>query len=172
MSRRARGKDAEFRDELVRLLPRLRRFALSLTGDLDKADDLVQAACVRALSRRHQWRDGSRLDSWMFKIIHRLMIDTSRAMRVRAPHFRLEEERFVAKTGNIMRKVEAKWSLGKVAAAMRKMTVDERLILSLVCIDGMSYRHAAETLQIPVGTVMSRLARARKKLHRLVAASH
>jgi RNA polymerase sigma-70 factor (ECF subfamily) len=68
-----------------------------------------------------------------------------------------------------MKKLEAKLQLEKVAGAMRKLPDNDRVILSLVCVDGMSYKDAAETLQIPVGTVMSRLARARKKLHTLLS---
>ncbi len=158
----------DFRDQLVSLLPRMRRFALSLTSDMDKADDLVQTACERALSRKHQWQPGSRLDSWMFKIIHRLMIDKTRSMRERKPHIAFEEDRFIATAINGMKKLEARQRLQKVATAMQKLKDRDRLIISLVCVDGMSYKHAAETLQVPVGTVMSRLARARIKLHQLV----
>ncbi len=154
----------------MELLPRLRRFALSLTGNLDDADDLVQAACERALSRRHQWRPGSRLDSWMFKIIHTMMIDEARSMRKRQPHYSFEEERFNKGLSDGVKKIEARLQLEKVAHAMRELPDNDRMILSLVCVDGQSYRDAAEVLQLPVGTVMSRLARARKKLHVLLAA--
>ena len=67
------------REELVALLPRLRRFAYSLSGSLDEADDLVQAACERALTRLHQYRPGTRLDSWMFRIIQTIWIDRRRS---------------------------------------------------------------------------------------------
>ena len=164
-------REREFKEELVALLPRMRRFALSLTSNMDAADDLVQAACLKALSRRRQWRRGSRLDSWMFTIIHHLMIDGTRSMRVRKPHIPLEEERLPFGTVNVMKKLEAKFKLRQVAAAMQRLTAGDRLVISLVCIDGMSYRAAAETMQVPVGTVMSRLARARKKLHRLLVAT-
>lgn len=160
--------DRELRDQLVTLLPRLRRFALSLTSNMEEADDLVQAACERALARQHQWQPGTRLDSWMFKITHRLMIDETRSMRKRKPHLVLEEERFIATAINGMKKLEAKFKLQQVIAAMRQLADSDRLVISLVCIDGMSYRDAAETMQVPVGTVMSRLARARKRLHKLV----
>lgn len=168
MSDQASPDNPDFPDQLVSLLPRMRRFALSLTSNMDKADDLVQAACERALSRKHQWQPGTRLDSWMFKIIHRLMIDNAKSMRERKPHIALEEERFIATAINGMKKLEAKLRLQQVATAMQKLKDSDRLVISLVCIDGMSYKHAAETLQVPVGTVMSRLARARKKLHQLV----
>ena len=170
MTWRAPDQDQPFRDQLVELLPRMRRFALSLTGDMTEADDLVQAACERALARRHQWRSGSRLDSWIFSIIHHLLIDEHRSMRKQRQHLPLTEERLPSTTANNMRKLEARWRLGQVKAAMQQLSDRERVIISLVCIDGMSYQDAASTLQIPLGTVMSRLARARKRLHQLVTA--
>jgi RNA polymerase sigma-70 factor (ECF subfamily) len=168
MSRVDPEDDNVFREQLVALLPRLRRFALSLTSDINEADDLVQAACERALSRRHQFKDGSRVDSWMFSIIHHLLIDETRAMRRKKSHVPFEEGRFLATAINGMKKLEAKLQLQTVYAAMQKLTDNDRLVISLVCIDGMSYKDAAQTMQVPVGTVMSRLARARKKLHGLV----
>ncbi len=164
-----RKDDRQFREGLVELLPRLRRFALSLTGNMDEADELVQAACERALSRQHQWRTGTRLDSWMFKIMHRMLIDDRKSMRRRKLHILFEEERFTGILRDGMKKLEARLELKKVAGAMRQLSDNDRVILSLVCVDGMSYRDAAETLQIPPGTVMSRLARARRKLHGLLA---
>ncbi len=166
--RSAVEEDNAFREELVALLPRLRRFALSLTGDMAEADDLVQAACEKALSGRNQFRAGSRLDRWMFAVIHHLLIDKTRSMRKKKPHVSFDEGRIIGTAINGMRKLEAKLQLQGVLAAMRKLGDTDRQVLALVCIDGMSYKDAAETMQVPVGTVMSRLARARKKLHILV----
>ena len=168
MNRSAGEEDSAFREELVALLPRLRRFALSLTGDMAEADDLVQAACEKALSRRKQFRPGSTLDRWMFAIIHHLLIDETRSMRKKKPHVPFDEGRIIATAINGMKKLEAKLQLQGVLAAIRRLGDIDRQVLALVCIDGMSYKEAAETMQIPVGTVMSRLARARKKLHALV----
>ncbi len=161
--------DQDFRRQLVGLLPRLRRFALSLTSDPVQADDLVQAACERALARQHQWRPGSRLDSWMFKIIRNLLIDDFRSPRRRLVHIPWQEDRFTANTGNGSRRMEARFKLERVAQAMQQLAESDRVLISLVCIEGMSYRNVAETLEVPMGTVMSRLARARKKLHQLAA---
>jgi len=157
-----------FRQQLVAMLPRLRRFALSLTGDRAEADDLVQATCERALSRYHQWRPDSRLDRWLFAILHHLFIDERRAVRNTKPHVPLEEGRIPARTKNSTKMLEARLELDEVARAMRQMSDTERMVLSLVCVEGMSYRDAAGIMGVPVGTVMSRLARARKKLHRLI----
>jgi len=157
-----------FREQLVTLLPRMRRFALSLTSDMNEADDLVQAACEHALSRRQQFKAGNRMDRWMFSIIHHLLIDETRAMRRKKPHVPFEEGRFLATAMNSMKRIEAKFQLQEVFSAMQRLGDNDRLVLSLVCIDGMSYRDAAQTMQVPIGTVMSRLARARRKLHGLV----
>jgi RNA polymerase sigma-70 factor (ECF subfamily) len=168
MSERPQDEELEFRNQLVALLPRLRRFALSLTGDITDADDLVQNACEHALTRRHQWQPDKRLDSWMFAIIHHLLIDETRTMRRKKVHVPFEEGRFLTTAISSIKKLEAKLRLKQVAEAMQRLTDKDRLVISLICIDGMSYSDAAETMQIPVGTVMSRLARARKKLHELV----
>jgi len=161
-------KSGDFRDQMVAILPRLRRFAYSLTASVERADDLVQAACERALRREHQWRPGTRLDSWMFRIIYTLWIDEARAMRNRKAHLPLEEVGLPASADGKARKIEARLMLGKVVQAMEKLSPKDRLILSLVCVDGMSYKDAAETLKVPLGTVMSRLARARQRLYAMV----
>src|SRR6476661_10440393 len=73
----------EFRTRMVEFLPRLRRFAIALTGDLDQGDDLVQETCLRALSRVDQWQPGTRLDSWMYRIAQNIWLDRTRAKKVR-----------------------------------------------------------------------------------------
>ena len=157
-----------FRDQIIALLPRLRRFAFSLTSNLDDADDLVQAACERALSKEYQWRPGTRLDSWLLKITHNLWIDGKRSVRQSKIHIPIEEgikgqEEMRQESG-----IEAKIMFQQVMEAMEKLPENDRVILSLICVDGMSYKEASATLDIPVGTIMSRLARARKKLHALM----
>jgi RNA polymerase sigma-70 factor (ECF subfamily) len=159
-----------FRQQLIDLLPRLRRFAYTLTSNQFDADDLVQAACERALSRRKQFTVGTRLDSWMFRIIHTLRIDATRSARFRNPHLSFNEK-YDGKgvtAHDDSKMVEAKILLDNVHRAMGQLPENDRTILALVCVDGMSYKEAAETLDIPVGTVMSRLARARIKLTKLV----
>jgi len=158
----------EYRDQIVALLPRLRRFALSLTSNQEDADDLVQAACERALTREPQWQPGTRLDSWLFRIIYTLRIDKSRSMRESKVHVPFEEAAVRQEAGEKEGKLEAKLMLQHVLKAMRQLPENDRLILALVCVDGMSYKHASATLEVPIGTVMSRLARARKKLYVLV----
>ena len=158
----------DFRHQIVALLPRLRRFAFALTGNQANADDLVQTACEKALRREHQWRPGTRLDSWMFRIIRNLRIDEARSLRERRPHLPLAESVVSSREKNGEIRMEARLTLDYVAGAMKRLTENDRLVLSLVCVDGRSYQEAADTLAIPVGTVMSRLARARCKLHKIV----
>lgn len=158
-----------FRQQMVALLPRLRRFAYSLTANQSDADDLVQAACERALDRQGQFRIGTRMDSWMFRIIHTMRIDSKRSKRSRTPHSSFNEEYDTPGTSkNDHQRMEARLMLSNVTQAMKRLSENDQLVLALVCVDGMSYREAAETLEVPVGTVMSRLARARIKLNTLL----
>jgi len=154
----------EFRTRLVQLMPRLRRFAVALTGDLDQADDLVQEACMRALSRVAQWQPGTRLDSWMYRIAQNIWLDRMRARKVRGEGVALEMAEAICVTDG-RDVVESRLSLAAVSAAMAELPEDQRVLVALVCIDGVSYKEAAEITGAPIGTVMSRLARARRELH-------
>jgi len=153
-----------FRTELVALLPRLRRFAIGLTTDTERADDLVQAACERALTKGSQWQAGTRLDSWMFKIVQNLWIDQLRGQSRIAPIEDEQLENFEGEDFNA--RIEAQITLEMVLKAMAKLPPPMRSILMLVCVEGVSYQDAATILEVPIGTVMSRLARARLAVHR------
>lgn len=154
----------DVRQELVALLPRLRRFAYSLTGSMDDANDLVQAACERALTRLDQFQPGTRLDSWMFRIVQTVWIDMTRyAGRRRKVNDEEALER-VPHDARIHESVEARADLAIVRRTVADMPEDQRAVLALVVMDGMSYQEAATTLQVPIGTIMSRLSRARRKL--------
>jgi RNA polymerase sigma-70 factor, ECF subfamily len=154
----------ELRSRMVELLPRLRRFAVALTGDLDQGDDLVQETCMRALSRVDQWQPGTRLDSWMYRIAQNLWLDRMRAKKVRGVQVDVEAaETLAGPNGRSV--VENRLTLDAVGAAMAYLPEEQRVLISLVCIDGLSYKEAAEVTQTPIGTVMSRLARARRELH-------
>jgi len=162
---RAAGEEASvsrFSDQLIAALPRLRRFARGLTGSTVEADDLVQAACERALARRHQFEEGTRFDSWMFRTVQTIWIDQIRARTVRKE----ESETGEARLGSdeAVRRVEARLALGEVRRAVDRLPPDQRAALLLVTVEGLSYREAAEVAQVPVGTIMSRLARARLAL--------
>ena len=151
-------------DQLVALLPRLRRFARNLTRDPHDADDLVQLSLERALTRIEQWRSDARLDSWMFKIIRNAWIDEVRSRGRRAKIFLDAEagekvgEDTVERDGNLM----------SVHSAMAKLPEEQRMAASLVLVEGLPYREAADVLGIPIGTLTSRLARAREALQSML----
>jgi RNA polymerase sigma-70 factor, ECF subfamily len=151
-----------FNDQLIALLPRLRRFARGLCGSVVEADDLVQAACERALSRSHQFQEGTRFDSWMFRIVQTIWIDQLRARKIRKE----ESEDAAVHLGSDapVKLVEARLQLDEVRAALQTIPAEQRAALLLVTVEGLSYREAAQIAQVPVGTIMSRLARARVAL--------
>jgi RNA polymerase sigma-70 factor (ECF subfamily) len=154
---------SRFAEDLVALLPRLRRFALSLTGSLVEADDLVQAACERALRARDQWTPGTRLDSWVFRIIRNLWIDAIRKRKTEGIVEAIDE--FAHVPGEDGRRVtEAALTLTDLNDAVSKLPDEQRAVLRLVCTEERSYQEAADMLGVPIGTVMSRLARGRRSL--------
>lgn len=153
---------ARFGDQMVALLPRLRRFARGLCGNVAEADDLVQAACERALLRAHQFEEGTRFDSWMFRIVQTIWIDQVRAREIRRRKDAAGEERLGS--DEPVRRVEARLALNEVRRAVATLSPDHRAALMLVTVDGLSYKEAAEVARVPIGTIMSRLARARLAL--------
>jgi RNA polymerase sigma-70 factor (ECF subfamily) len=154
----------EVRRQIVALLPRLRRFAFSLTRSRADADDLVQSACEKALSRLHQFEPGTRLDSWMFRIAHTVFIDRQRQQKVRSTMAIDETAEVMGFDARTHERTEAREALAIVRGEIERLPDEQRVLIAMVAIDGMSYQQAAETLEIPIGTVMSRLARARRKL--------
>ena len=153
---------ARFSDQLIAVLPRLRRFARGLTGATAEADDLVQAACERALARAHQFEEGTRFDSWMFRIVQTIWIDQLRAREVRKEDGDVAEERLGSDAP--VRRIEARLALAEIRRAVELLPPDQRTTLMLVTVEGLSYKEAAEVAGVPVGTIMSRLARARVAL--------
>lgn len=151
-----------FSDQLIAVLPRLRRFARGLAGSTVEADDLVQAACERALTRAHQFQAGTRFDSWMFRIVQTIWIDHLRARDIRREGG--EDEAMHIGTDEPERRVEARLALREVYEAMATLPAEQRVALLLVTVDGLSYKEAAEIAEVPVGTIMSRLARGRMAL--------
>ena len=157
-----------FSDQLIAVLPRLRRFAAGLTRSASEADDLVQAACERALAREHQFQEGTRFDSWMFRIVQTIWIDQLRARDIRKEDGDIAEERLG--TDEPVRRVEARLALAEVRRAVSLLPPDQRVTLMLVTVEGLSYKQAADVAGVPVGTIMSRLARARIALQQLLEA--
>lgn len=157
--RQKRSFHIDIRPQIVTLLPRLRAFARALTKSSEAADDLVQATCEKALRAMDGWTPGSRLDSWMFRIMHNHWIDVKRRQRPQTPIDGPEGLRLVSEDGE--RVADARLTLDAVAALIEALPEDQRTVLVLVCVEELSYRETAELLDIPMGTVMSRLARAR-----------
>ncbi len=151
-----------FSDQLIAVLPRLRRFARGLARSAVEADDLVQSACERALARAHQFQEGTRFDSWMFRIVQTIWIDQVRAREVRKESE--EDEGLRVGSDESVRRTEARIALREVRAALAELPAEQRTALLLVTVDGMSYKEAAEIAEVPIGTIMSRLARARLAL--------
>jgi RNA polymerase sigma-70 factor (ECF subfamily) len=153
------------REQLVGLLPRLRRFARTLTRNPHDADDLVQLALERALTRHDQWRPGTKLESWMFGIIKNAWIDEVRARgrynRLFAPE---EEGEHVG-----VATTEAQIQLISMQKALDHLPDEQRLAVSLVLIEGLSYQEAADVMEVPIGTLTSRLARGRTALENILA---
>ena len=160
----------DLHSEIVTLLPRLRRFCMAIARNGDAGDDLCQATIERALSRADQFVVGTRLDSWMYRIAQNIMIDSARRQRTRGVEIEVEDA-FGLAGDNGVQIVEGRSELARARAAMAALPDDQRTLLSLVVLDGMSYKEAAATLQIPIGTVMSRIARARRAIDARINAS-
>jgi RNA polymerase sigma-70 factor (ECF subfamily) len=157
----------EVNSGIAALVPRLRRFAYALTGNRDQGDDLVQTACVKALDRRHQFKPGTRLDSWMFRIVQTSFLDDVRLRRRQRPVSDPGAIDFLSDDGQGQRRAESRVDLVRVRREMAALPDEQRVVLILVAIEGFSYRETADTLGVPIGTVMSRLARARSRLSAL-----
>lgn len=156
------------RTELAALLPRLRRFARALAGHPADADDLVQNALEKALTRLDQYQAGTRLDAWMFRIMKNAWIDETRARASRAKTFAPEEAgEHVSQDGRAV--METRMEAQAVAGAMMALPEEQRLAVSLVLVEGLSYKEAAEVLDVPMGTLTSRLARGRAAIEAAVA---
>jgi RNA polymerase sigma-70 factor (ECF subfamily) len=152
--------DETVASEMVALLPRLRRFAYALTRSNDQADDLAQATLERAIRSGDKWQHGTRMDSWLFAIARNLNLNNLRARRVRGEdHAPVDLDDHVAIDGEGA--ADARLTYASVAAFVPRLPEEQRSILMLNCVEGLSYKEIAEALGLPIGTVTSRLARAR-----------
>ena len=155
----------EIRGQMLGLLPRLHRFCVALTGSVADGEDLAQDTIERALRNLHRWEPGTRLDSWMFRIAKNRFIDGRRSVK-REGLVTIPEDAEDSALGTVdgIRSAEARSELQKVNRALQALPVEQREAVVLVLIDGMSYRDAADLLEIPIGTLTSRIARARAAL--------
>jgi RNA polymerase sigma-70 factor (ECF subfamily) len=153
--------------EVEALIPRLRRYARALTGSRDAADDLTQDTLERAWGKRALWRPDTNLRAWLFTVMHNVHVNGLKsARRTEAGGGDAEEERLPAASSS----VETGIVLGELRAALAALPDDQRAVVLLVGLEQLSYAEAAEVLGIPAGTVMSRLARGRERLRRLLEA--
>ncbi|MDO5621492.1 MAG: RNA polymerase sigma factor [Paracoccus sp. (in: a-proteobacteria)] len=153
----------EFSEELIRLLPNLRRFALSLARRADVADDLVQTTVEKALANWASFDTETRMEPWLFRILRNAFIDLTRRDRTRGTGIEVSESPEILPHDS-RPAMEARLMLQSAQAAMLELPEEQREVLHLVCIEELSYADTAEALGIPKGTVMSRLSRARLAL--------
>lgn len=150
-----------FEQQVLELLPRMRRFAIGLAGSPSDGDDLCQMTIERALTRREQWQEGTRLDSWMYRIMRNIFIDEKRAGKRRSETFVDEDAGLSVGTEGAQ---EAQVELSMVDRAMQQLPEDQREAVLLVMVEGYAYKEAAEIIGCPVGTLNSRLVRGRDAL--------
>ena len=151
---------SEIGERIVGLLPRLRRFARSLSRNQHDADDLVQSAIERAWRHLDQLKPGANLASWMFGIMKNAWIDNLRSLKRRG-EVALPED---SGEHPVLNPGDAESSLRSVSEAMDKLPEEQRLAVALVLVEGLSYKEASLLLGIPMGTLTSRLARGRAAL--------
>jgi RNA polymerase sigma-70 factor (ECF subfamily) len=148
---------------LVDLSPRLRRYARALVGERTSADDLVQDTLERAWAKLHLYRRGTDLRAWLFTVMHNVHVNRIRATRTTDP---LEDD--MPELAQPQREPDA-LLVRDLDRAIARLPADQRAVLLLVTLEEMSYEEVARTLGIPIGTVMSRLSRAREKLRAMMA---
>ena len=158
---------AQFKTDLVQLPPRLRRFALTLTRNRDDGDDLVQTAVERAILRRSQWQPGTRLDSWLCTMMRNLWVSELRSRRVRVGGGQVD----ASETDELATPIAAPDHVygNQMLAMVMSLSDGLSSILLLVAVEGHSYQEAAQILDIPIGTVMSRMSRARQMMKEKLA---
>lgn len=150
--------------QILEHIPRLRRYARALLGDRYAADDLVQDTLERAWNKFHLWRPGSDLRAWLFAIMHNVFVNQVRSKRSEIEKT-MEELPVVAVRATQSDSLE----IADVECSLRALPDEQREVLLLVAIEEMTYDEVSRALAIPIGTVMSRLSRARERMRRLIA---
>ena len=146
-------------------IPRLRRYARALAGDSHRADDLVQDTLERALTKFHLWRHGSDLRAWMFSIMHNVFVNQLKARRELALDEATEAALESAPQSDPLQ-------VRDLDAALRRLPAEQREVLLLVGLEQLSYAEAGQVLDLPIGTVMSRLSRGRERLRVLMSGAN
>jgi len=148
---------------LVEQLPALRRYARALAGDAWAADDLVQDTLERACAKWQFWAAGTNLRAWLFTLMHNLYLNQRRSARLRPLAVNIDDVE-----GELLAPANAGDDPLDLARCLQRLPAEQRAVLLLVTLEDMSYEDAAKVLAIPVGTVMSRLSRARSRLRELM----
>lgn len=156
---------AELASVLPPMLPRLWAFALRISGDRHDAEDLVQRACVRALERAHQLQPDTSPLSWMFSIVQSVWINEVRARNVRSRSGMDWDDAFLEAVPDPNARTPEESAMdGQIISAVQRLPEAQRAVMLLVGVEGLSYSEAAKVLDVPIGTVMSRLSRARQAI--------
>lgn len=161
----SKGANDIVSDGLAGHLARLWRYGLVLSGSRDAAEDLVQATCLRALERSHQFEPGTRLDRWLFTILSSIWKNELRSQKIRQGAGFVEPEEALITDG--ARQAETNILLRQVLKEVQELPEVQRATVFLVYAEGLTYKEAADALDVPIGTIMSRLASARAKLGQL-----
>jgi RNA polymerase sigma-70 factor (ECF subfamily) len=148
-------------------LPRLWRYAILLSGNRDTAEDIVQATCVRAIERKHQFQAGTRLDRWLIAILRSVWLNHIRSQKVRQGQGLVDAEAVLVFDG--LKQTETNISAAEVLRRVLALPEAQREAVYLVYVEGYTYKEAAYAVGVPAGTIMSRLAAARSRLGELDA---
>jgi RNA polymerase sigma-70 factor, ECF subfamily len=155
---------SDFARLLEEQIPRLRRYARALTRDVNRADDLVQSCLVRAIAKQHLWEPGTNLRAWLFTILHNQHVNDVRHSVREGNTVELEEAPHLTVQSNAMHVLE----LRDLERAMGQLPTEQSQVILLVGLEGLAYEEVATVLNLPVGTVRSRLSRGRDQLRRLM----
>jgi RNA polymerase sigma-70 factor, ECF subfamily len=156
------NSDRGFAHELEQIFPRLWRYCLSLTGARDRADDLAQSSCLRAIEKACLFQSGTRLDLWMFRLTHRVWLNEIRSDAVRQHRTMLLIDDL--EIPDDKPSPESNLLAQELVKQVLNLPEAQRVAVMLAYVEGFSYRETSEILEIPIGTVMSRLAAARAKI--------
>lgn len=153
----------EFAIEAMQYIPRLRRYARALTGDASAADDLVQDTLERALIKQSLWREGTDLRAWLFTVMHNVFVNQVRSAAI-SRTVQLDD----ALADRPQPQSTDRLEIRDLDAALQVLPEEQRTVMLLVGLEQMTYDEAARVLEVPIGTVMSRLSRGRERLRRLM----
>jgi RNA polymerase sigma-70 factor (ECF subfamily) len=159
----------DIRDELMEHVPRLRRYARALIHNQDLADDLVQDTLERALSRSTLFEPGTDLRAWLFTIMHNIFANQARKASMRGVHVMLDDDSIVESELAVEAAETRSLEIRDLDYALQRLPAEQRAVVLLVGLEEMSYADVALTLDIPIGTVMSRLSRGRERLRTIMA---